>query len=338
MRSLLFDRSHDRLAARRTATEPVPLNLALQGGGAHGAFTWGVLDRLLEEPRVSIDAISGASAGALNAVALADGLAVGGRAGARQRLADIWRAIGNAAPVMGLADGSPGLVAFDLMTRLFSPAQINPLAVNPLREILRSRVDFRRVRREAPVKLYIAATDVETGAARIFRRQETSIKVVLASCCLPQLMPPVRIAGRSYWDGGFSANPPLWPLIDEADADETLIVLLEPRIATTVPATAPQIKARLSWLAFGQPLARELAAIEQARAMAGVGAAVGKRARRRLLRHRLAFIEPGAALDGLGRASRLTPQPHLLERLQEAGRAAAEDWLAARFEARRRRA
>jgi NTE family protein len=322
------------LPARRTGRSraaQIPLNLALQGGGAHGAFTWGALDRLLVDERIAIEAVSGASAGAVSAVALADGLAAGGREGARAKLAEIWHAIGEAAPPGVVSDRAPAFVAWDLMTRLFSPAQMNPFALNPLREILRARIDFRRVRREAPLELHVAATDVETGAARVFRRSEISAKAVLASCCLPQLMPPVRIAGRFYWDGGFSANPPLWPLIKDAGADETLVVLVDHRRTPTVPATAPEIGARLSWLAFGQPLARELASIEQARAVAGPGVVFGGRARRRLLRHRFDFIEPAEALTGLDRASRLVPQRHILERLREAGRGAAEVWLAERF-------
>jgi NTE family protein len=318
-------------SARRSATAPLRLNLALQGGGAHGAFTWGALDRLLEDERIAIAAVSGASAGALNAVALADGLAAGGRDGARAKLAEIWRAIAEAVPFGIVAGSSPGFVAWDLMTRFFSPSQMNPFAVNPLRDILQARIDFRRVRREAPLELYLAATDVETGAARVFRRHEISAKAVLASCCLPQLMPPVRIAGRFYWDGGFSANPPLWPLIENTNADDTLVVLLDRRTAARVPESAPEIGARLSWLAFGQPLSRELASIERARAVAGAGAILGRRAQRRLLRHRLDFIEPGDALAGLDRASRLVPQKHVLEQLCEAGHATAETWLAERF-------
>jgi NTE family protein len=313
----------------------IAINLALQGGGAHGAFTWGVLNRLLEHDGVEIKAVSGASAGAVNAVALAAGLAEGGREGAREKLDEVWRAVVDAAPFGGVSDRSPGFVAWDLMTRVFSPSQMNPFELNPLRRILLEKIDFRRVRREAPVELYLAATDVATGEARIFQRHEISPKAVLASACLPHLMAPVRIAGRFYWDGGFSANPPLWPLVEDAACDETLVVLVDPRTAATVPATAPEIGERLSWLAFGQPLTRELAAIERARTMAGDAGLGGGRARRRLLRHQLSFLEPGEATEGLGRATRLVPQHHVLQRLKAAGRACAETWLAERLAAER---
>ena len=315
------------IAARRGG---IDLNLALQGGGAHGAFTWGVLDRLLEDTRLNIRAVSGASAGAVNAVALVDGFAAGGRAGARAALDAVWHSVIDKArwgALGAMSDRSPTMMAFDLMTRVFTPAQLNPFAVNPLREILLSQIDFRRVRRAATIDLHVAATDVATGKARIFGRREMSAKAVLASACLPQLMRPVRIAGRAYWDGGFSSNPPLWPLLESSGPDETLLVLLNPRTEPSVPATAPEIGARLSWLAFGQPLARELAAMERART---TGTFRGM-FRRRLRRHRLMFIEAGDAVAGLGRASKLLPERKLVLRLKEAGRGAAEAWLVQRF-------
>jgi NTE family protein len=316
------------IGARRTG---IDVNLALQGGGTHGAFTWGVLDRLLEDERVNIRAVSGASAGAFNAVALVDGFAAGGRAGARAKLDAVWHAVIDLArwgSLGAIADRSAAMVAFDVMTRVFAPAQLNPFAVNPLREILLAHIDFRRMRRASPIDLYVAATDVATGEARIFRRHEMSAKAVLASSCLPQLMRPVRIAGRVYWDGGLSANPPLWPLVEGSGPDETLVVLLVPRTESAVPATAPEIGARMSWLAFGQPLARELAAMERAQTTGTFGGLF----RWRLRRHRLAFIEAGDAVKGLDRASRLVPERRLLLRLRESGRAAAEAWLAERFQ------
>ncbi len=308
----------------------IDVNLALQGGGAHGAFTWGVLDRLLEDSRVNIRAVSGASAGAVNAVALVDGFAAGGRAGARAKLDAVWHSVLDKArwgALGAMSDRSPTMMAFDLMTRVFTPAQLNPFAVNPLREILLAEVDFRRVRRAASIDLYVAATDVATGEARIFSRDEMTAKAVLASACLPQLMQPVRIAGRVYWDGGFSSNPPLWPLVEGSGTDETLLVLLNARTEPSVPATAPEIGARLSWLAFGQPLARELAAMERAQTTGMFGGLF----RRRLRRHRLTFIEAGEAVAGLGRASKLLPERKLVLRLKEAGRVATEAWLARRF-------
>jgi NTE family protein len=315
------------IAARRTG---IDVNLALQGGGVHGAFTWGVLDRLLEDERVNIRAVSGASAGAFNAVALVDGFAAGGRAGARAKLDAVWHSVVDMARwgSLGAISNRPAaMMAFDVMTRLFAPAQLNPFGNNPLRDILLGHIDFRRLRRESPIDLHVAATDVATGEARIFSRREMSAKAVLASTCLPQLMQPVRIAGRVYWDGGLSANPPLWPLVEGSGPDETLVVLLVPRTEPDVPATAPEIGARMSWLAFGQPLARELAAMERAQTTGTFGGIF----RRRLRRHRLAFIEAGDAVAGLDRASRLVPERRLVLRLKEAGRVAADAWLAQRF-------
>ena len=323
---------HALTGARRDA---IAINLALQGGGAHGAFTWGVLDRLLEDERVEIRAVSGASAGAFNAVALVDGFAAGGCAGARAKLDAVWHAVVAKARwgAFGAMADRPAMMAFDVMTRVFAPAQLNPFAVDPLREILRAQIDFRRVRRASGIELYVAATDVATGEARIFDRREMSAKVMLASACLPQIMRPVRIAGRVYWDGGLSSNPPLWPLVEGGGPEETLAVLLSPREEPSVPATAPEIGARLSWLAFGQPLARELAAMERARTTGTFGGLF----RRRLRRHRLSFIEAGDAVSGLGRASRIVPERQLLLRLKEAGRRAADAWLAQRFEEGRAR-
>ena len=230
-------------ALTRARRDAVAINLALQGGGAHGAFTWGVLDRLLEDERVEIRAVSGASAGAFNAVALVDGFAAGGCAGARAELDAVWHAVVAKARwgAFGAMADRPAMMAFDVMTRVFAPAQLNPFAVDPLREILRAQIDFRRVRRASGIELYVAATDVATGEARIFDRREMSAKVMLASACLPQIMRPVRIAGRVYWDGGLSSNPPLWPLVEGGGPEETLAVLLSPREEPSVPATAPEI-------------------------------------------------------------------------------------------------
>jgi NTE family protein len=324
-----------RSAAERNGGR-LRINLGLQGGGTHGAFTWGVLDRLLEDERVVIDAVSGASAGALNAVALTDGLASAGRAGARAKLDAVWNAVAavGGPPALGvIADGRSAMLAFDLVTRLFAPTQINPYMINPLRDILLSHIDFRRVRRAAPIEMFIAATDVSSGLPRIFRRRDASAKVVLASACLPRLMPPVRIAGRLYWDGGFSANPPLWPLLEAEGPNETLVIALEPLRAPAAPATAAEIDERLAWLVFAQPLAQELAAIDRARLAAANGTAVGGQLRRRLRRHRFVFIEGGPFLAPLGRASRVFPDEQLLLRLKAAGRQAADAWLAGRFAA-----
>jgi NTE family protein len=260
------------------------INLALQGGGAHGAFTWGVLDRLLEDGRLSFDGVSGTSAGALNAVTLAAGLAEGGLDGARRKLEEMWRAVSEAArysPLRPLpyeaklsdenADVPVRYVGFDLMTRLFSPYQLNPLDFNPVRELLERTLDFRRLRRSAQVRLFIAATDVATGNARIFGARESSVDTVLASATLPQLHRAVNIGDRHYWDGGYCSNPPILVLVRHCRAEDTLIVQLNPSRDAEMPTTAQDIFARLSTIVFNAPLRREMEMIGLARAIAKEG-------------------------------------------------------------------
>ncbi|MDX1576426.1 MAG: patatin-like phospholipase family protein, partial [Kiloniellales bacterium] len=203
-----------------------PINLALQGGGAHGAFTWGVLDRLLEDGRLRFEGVSGTSAGAVNAVALAAGLAEGGPEAARAKLEEVWRGVSQAScchPLRSLPpdsrDGtevpsdSAGHIALDVLTRVFSPYDLNPLDIDPLRDVLEGAIDFKSVRRAGAPELFLAATEVSTGRARIFTSSEVSLDVVLASACLPTLRKAVKIGRHHYWDGGFSANPALMPLV-----------------------------------------------------------------------------------------------------------------------------
>ena len=329
---------------------PRAINLALQGGGAHGAFTWGVLDRLLEDGRLEIASVSGTSAGAMNAVSLAQGLMEGGPPLARERMGEFWRAVSATARYSPLRphpfdpaaarDGQVSetrMVLFDLMTRLFSPYQFNPLDFNPLREVLEQSIDFRRLRRDSPVALYIAATDVATGKPRIFRDAELSVDCLLASACMPQLHRAVKVGRRHYWDGGFSANPAILPLVEDGLAEDTLIVQLDPAINAKVPKNARAIIARINHLTFGAPLQREIEAIEHLRAVAGEGWAFGSARRRRLRRHRFHHIAAGAAVRKLGPGSRLTPEWQVLCRLRDMGRAAAQAWLNQNHEAIGRR-
>ena len=330
------------------AARPRRLNLALQGGGAHGAFTWGVLDRLLEDGRLEIASVSGTSAGAMNAVSLAQGLMEGGAPLARERMGEFWRAVSETARYSPLRphpfepaaarDGQVSetrMVLFDLMTRLFSPYQLNPLDFNPLREVLEQSIDFRRLRRHSPVALYIAATDVATGKPRIFRDSELSVDCLLASACLPQLHRAVKVGRRHYWDGGFSANPAILPLLEDGLAEDTLIVQLDPAVTAKVPKNARAIIARINHMTFGAPLQREIEAIEQLRALArdgwggrwAWGWSWGSARRRRLRRHRFHHIAAGAAVRKLGPGSRLTPEWQVLCRLRDLGRAAAQTWL-----------
>lgn len=316
------------------------INLALQGGGAHGAFTWGVLDRLLEDGRLRFDGISGTSAGAVNAVALAAGLTEGGPEGARTKLKEIWQAVSTFARYSPLQphpldlrsptqnrDWSSNHVFFDLMTRLVSPYQFNPLDFNPLRTVLEHSIDFKRLRRESPVLLHIAATDVASGRARIFHIHEITADAVLASACLPHLHQAVKVGRRHYWDGGYSANPPILPLVAGCGAADTLIVQINPGSEPELPTDAQEIFRRLNRITFNVPLRREIELIERCRTLAADGFAIGGQLRRRIKRHRFHHIEAAKYTRGLGHSSKLHPDWNLLCHLCDGGRAAADTWL-----------
>src|ERR1700756_3321748 len=223
-----------------TAREPVLVDLALQGGGSHGAFTWGVLDRLIEEPWLQIEAISGTSAGAMNAALVVDGWMQGGAEGARAALDAYWRRVSRAAAFSPLQrspldrlmgrwtlDTSPAYVVMDLMARVLSPYDLNPLGLNPLRSILAESLDFGRLA-NAPIKLFITATNVRTGRGRIFRNAEITADVLLASACLPTMFQAIEIDGDPYWDGGYAGNPTLTPLVRECKSQDTILVNLTP--------------------------------------------------------------------------------------------------------------
>lgn len=256
---------------------PLPLDLALQGGGSHGAFTWGVLDRLLEDPGIEISGISGTSAGAINAVAMASGWVSGGRDGARQCLHNLWMAVADSAPfsaalTAGLTSGSPWVDewASGLMTtwgrsaaQSISPYLFNPLNLNPLQKILRAQVDFEQVRRCESLKLFIATTRVYTGELRVFEREELTEEVVLASACLPMLFQAVEIDGEPYWDGGYAGNPSLMPLIQGTPAHDLLLVQINPSLRPEWPKQAQDIVDRISEITFNASLLKELRLIHQ---------------------------------------------------------------------------
>ena len=239
--------------------EPKIIELALQGGGAHGAYTWGVLDRLLEDPRVRIEGLSGTSAGAMNAAVLADGLHCGGEGFAREALQDFWAAVSRAAMASPIRrtpldrwlgrwslDYSPGYLAVDFLSRVASPYQLNPLNINPLRDILAQQVDFESVRACPDIKLFVTATNVRTGKLRVFRKEELSVDAVMASACLPFLFKAVEIGGEAYWDGGYMGNPSLFPLLEECGGRDILIVQINPIQRDEVPTSAAAIMNRLN--------------------------------------------------------------------------------------------
>ncbi|MFZ5690638.1 MAG: patatin-like phospholipase family protein [Pseudomonadota bacterium] len=250
------------------------VNLALQGGGAHGAFTWGVLDYLLEDGRLSFAAISGASAGAVNAVMLADGFARGGAGEARKRLAEFWRAasLGGELPgpqravldrMLALfpAGGSPLQLFVDAMSRMMSPYDFNPLNINPLRSLIERFVDFDAIRGYADLELFISATNVKSGRLRVFRREDVSADVVMASAALPHMFRAVEIDGEPYWDGGFTGNPPILPLIS-SNGDDVLLIQIAPLRRDDTPTSARDILNRVNEISFSSPLAAELRALE----------------------------------------------------------------------------
>ncbi|MGH6748695.1 MAG: patatin-like phospholipase family protein [Methyloceanibacter sp.] len=314
--------------------EPVLVDLALQGGGAHGAFTWGVLDRLLEEPWLRIDGISGTSAGAMNAVVLADGLAKGGAGDARTALEAFWRKVSEAArlspfqrtPLDVLVgrwtlDYSPAFVAMDLMSRLFSPYELNPGGANPLRDILAQTVDFDRVAR-APVKLFVTATNVRTGRGRVFRNAAITPDVLLASACLPTMFQAIEIDGDSYWDGGYSGNPTITPLVRECTSKDTIIVQINPVERPGTPRTARDILNRLNEVSFNSVLLKELRMIALLRKVANPGDSEGALwAGMRV--HRVT----SDVLVELGYSSKLNAEWDFLRMLRDAGRSSAETFV-----------
>jgi NTE family protein len=319
-----------------------PINLALQGGGSHGAFTWGVLDRLLEDPRISFEAVTGASAGAMNAVVLADGLARGDRDEARAALRRFWEGVARAArtspfqrtPVdvwrgVWSLENSPGYIFFDLMTRLASPYDINPMRLNPLRDLLSELIDFERVRGCGPLQVFISATDVATGRARVFGKEELTADHVMASACLPFLYQAVEIDGRAYWDGGYMGNPPLWPLFDHSASNDVVLVQINPFVRDDVPHRAAEIYNRVNEITFNASLMRELRAIDFVTRLLNEGRLEGTGYRPVYIH----MIGDEEAMRALGASSKLNAESSFLHLLFTRGRAAAEGFLAQHFDA-----
>lgn len=314
---------------------PLLVDLALQGGGAHGAFTWGVLDRLLEESWLTIDGISGTSAGAMNAAVLADGFAAGGAEGARAALDRYWRAVADAARFSPFQrspldrflgrwtmDTSPMFVGMDLMSRLFSPYDLNPGNLNPLKRILEEQIDFERLK-VSPVRLFITATNVRTGRGRVFRNAEISPEVLLASACLPTLFQAVEIDGEPYWDGGYSGNPTLTPLVRELNSDDTILIPINPVERPGTPETAAEIMNRLNEVSFNAVALKELRMIALLRKVADPGNTEGAawaRMRVHMVRNPL--------MATLGYSSKLNAEWTFLSMLRAEGRERADEFLA----------
>jgi NTE family protein len=311
----------------------VPIDLALQGGGSHGAFTWGVLDRLLEEKWLDIVAISGTSAGAMNAAVLADGWTAGGAEGAREALNQYWHRVSRAAAFSPLQrspldrlmgrwtlDTSPAYVFTDLMSRLFSPYDL-PVDYNPLRKVLAESIDFERLAR-SPIKLFITATRVRTGRGRIFRNAEITADVLLASACLPTMFRAIEIDGEPYWDGGFAGNPTITPLIRESDAFDTILVQINPTERADEPRSAAEILNRLNEISFNSPLMKELRMIALLRQAADPGSGEGARWAR-MRTHRI----KSDMLAQFGSSSKLNAEWQFISMLHAEGRLAASEFL-----------
>jgi NTE family protein len=332
------------LDPRKRAVRPTGVkrvNLALQGGGAHGAYTWGVLDRLLEDERLEIDGISGTSAGAMNAAVLAYGHGEGGRPGARAALERFWRQISKAGETSPLKatpwdrylsgwrlDLSPAYVAFDFLSRLLSPYQFNPFNLNPLRDVLESVIDFDALRRHAEIKLYVSATNVKTGKVRVFGCEEMTPQALLASACLPFLFQAVEIDGLQYWDGGYMGNPSLFPLIYNCASRDVIIVQVNPLTCDEVPTSAREILDRVNEISFNSTLMREMRAVAFVTDLLDRGH-LADTGYKRMLVH---WIDAEAEMKGLGVASKLNADWDFLCHLKAIGRRTAEAWLDRHFD------
>ncbi|MDJ0994035.1 MAG: patatin-like phospholipase family protein [Dinoroseobacter sp.] len=320
-------------AKKRT---PVRVDVALQGGGSHGAFTWGVLDRLLDEDWIEIVGVSGTSAGAMNSVALVQGLAEGGGERAKALLSAYWTTVSEAAKLSPIRRGpldrlfgrwsldfSPTYMASEIFGRVFSPYQLNPMNVNPLRDIVAECFDFEVVNSADAIKLFLCATNVRTGRPKVFRQPDISVDAVMASACLPKMFKAVEIDGEAYWDGGFMGNPPLFPLIDETDARDVILVKINPFERAEVPTTAAEIDNRLNEITFNSSLIKEL------RSIGFLWEIIHQENldREAYRDSRLHVIGAEDEMSRLGASSKLNAEGAFLRHLYDIGHAAASEWL-----------
>lgn len=326
-----------------------PLNLALQGGGAHGAFTWGVLDRLLEERRIEIDAISGTSAGAMNAVVLASGYQKGGREGARAALENFWRAVsrdGRMSPIQrGVMDKllgnwsldkNPFFLAMDVATRFVSPYDFNPFNINPLRDVLEREVDFEALRKNRDIRIFLSATNVHTGKVRVFQGKEITADVVMASACLPFLFKAVEIDGTPYWDGGYVGNPPLFPFFRSGEGGDILLVQTNPVLREQTPQSAREILNRMNEITFNSSLASEFRAIGYVNRMLG-SKLLRRFTGRAAAEIRLHRIAAGEEFLDLTSSSKFNVDWSFFQHLRDIGRADTDAFLKKHYRAIGRR-
>jgi NTE family protein len=336
------------------AATPKTVDLALQGGGAHGAFTWGVLDRLLEDERIDIRGLSGTSAGAMNAVIMTHGLLTGGRAAAQQELWSFWKAVSRSARVSVFNHGayelffggwlrqhSPAFLVSDFFSRLLSPYQFNPLNLNPVKEILEQTVDFKKIHETNRIRIFVAATNVYTGRLRVFRNQEITADAVMASACLPLLFQAVEIEDEAYWDGGYTGNPAILPLIAESAPRDLVLITINPSFRRDIPRVSRDILNRLNEITFNNSLVKEMRAVTILKQQLDAEKTPPRKFEQalfdqvaRMLVHRIHAEEELGELDA---TSRLNPQWQFLIHLHGIGRRAASRWIDANFEALGRR-
>lgn len=314
-----------------------PINIALQGGGSHGAFSWGVLDRLLEAGEFRFAAVSGTSAGAMNAVALADGWARGGPEGARERLHSLWESVsrkGRFSPVQRLpwdvlwgnwsVENSPGYVWYDAMSRVFSPYLANPLNLNPLRDVVAAEINFDNVNAPDGIRTFVSATNVETGQLRVFGRDDRiTLESVMASACLPQIFQAVEIDGVPYWDGGYGGNPAIFPFFNANEVEDVLLVQINPVVREGTPKSAHEIQNRVDEITFNAALLREFRAIAFVKELI----ATGRLPRGQYRDIRMHRIDADEAFKDLAASSKVNAEWAFLEYLRDLGRTAASDWL-----------
>jgi len=321
------------------------INLALQGGGSHGAFAWGVLDRLLDEPDIAFEGLSGTSAGAVNAVVLAHGMMSGGRKGGQKALEDFWRRSSHGGsvwspmhhvpqvPIPGMeAFNAASFAVLDTLTRTFSPYELNPLDLNPLRDLLSDSVDFEDLRKSSDVKLFISATNVRSGRVRVFKTSEVSVDVVMASACLPFLYKAVEIGREHYWDGGYMGNPVLFPFFYECDSRDVMIVHINPMERHDLPMTAPEILNRINEISFNSSLIEEMRAINFVTRL--IEEDWLKDEHKEKLKHILVHsVRSDLALENLPVSSKFDVRWSFLTDLRDRGRAEADNWLRANRDA-----
>jgi NTE family protein len=339
--SLLPGRATDQRSPATTKR----INLALQGGGAHGAFTWGVLDQLLTDDRLSIEGISGTSAGAVNAVMLADGLARGGPEEARKRLSDFWRAASSTGNLPALQrealqrllsftplEGTPVQAWFNAVSRYFSPYDVNPLNINPLKDLIEHFVDFEALQACQDLQIFITATNVQTGRVRIFPREKITADAVMASACLPLLFRAVEIDGVPYWDGGYRGNPVIFPFFRTTNTEDVLVVQINPLVRQETPTSSSEIMNRINEITFNSPLIDEYRAIDFVARLIDEGRlprGTGPGEYRRINVHRIVLERFGTHFDAL---SKLSTDYDFFEMLFVSGKRAARRFMDEHFD------